>query len=271
MREKISACVMTYNEENNIERCLGSLTWCDEIVVLDSFSEDRTLELARKYTDHIHQHPWGGYIRQRNMMREMAQFSWVLFLDADEEISDVSREEILREMEANDGRYIGFRFPRCIRYLGQWIRYGEWYPDVTLRLFLKDRGRSVGEEPHDKVVVDGKVKTLKNPILHYSHDSISDHINTINRFASIAARAKHSEGYRFRMIDFLFRPHWRFIKGFILRGGFLHGRRGYFIAMMNVFGVLVKYAKLWELELGEDGKTAAAPDAQPPDPRERPE
>lgn len=254
---------MTYNEEKNIERCLDSLTWCDEIVVLDSFSTDGTVEIARRYTDRIYQHEWLGYVGQRNLIREKAQYPWVLFLDADEEISVALRDEIVQEFAANVGRYIGFRFPRRVFYLGRWIDHGEWYPDATLRLFLKERGRSVGEEPHDKVVVEGRVKTLKHPILHYTHNSISDHIATINRFTSIAARAKYEQGIRSHMGDILFRPFWRFVKGYILKGGFLDGRRGYFIALTNVFSVLIKYTKLWELELEERGKTGAAPQVPP--------
>lgn len=248
MRDKISACIMTLNEENLIERCLKSVTWCDEIVVLDSFSTDRTIEICRAYTDKIFQHEWLGYIGQRNLIRSMATHSWVLFLDADEEVSDALREEIQHEMEINKEAYVGYRFPRCVYYLGRWIRYGEWYPDIKLRLFRKDLGYSVGEEPHDQVVVNGPVKKLNNPLWHYTYANLHEHLETVNRFSGISAQAKYEAGYRFRATDFMFRPFFRFLKAFILKRGFMDGRRGLLIATISAFGVAMKYAKVWEIQ-----------------------
>jgi len=248
MRQKISACVTTFNEERNVQRCLGSLRWCDEIVVVDSFSGDRTVELCRAYTDRVYQHEWLGYIGQKNLIRKMAQHPWILFVDADEEVSPELREEILRELEHNDGTVAGYRFPRMVNYIGRWIRHGEWYPDIKLRLFLKDRGRSGGQEPHDQVFVNGQVKTLKGHLWHYTYDDVHDHLETMNRFSSITAQEKFRTGSRFRWVDFLLRPPFRFLKAFLLRRGFLDGRRGFLIAMVSAFGVCMKYAKLWELE-----------------------
>jgi len=248
MKNSISACVITYNEEANIERCLTSLTWCDEIVIVDSFSTDRTLALCRKYTDRIEQRPWQGYIAQRNAIRELASHDWVLFLDADEEVSITLREEIIAALREDQGRYDGYRFPRRVYYIGKWILHGEWYPDMKLRLFKKDKGRSVGVEPHDQVRVDGAVRTLRSPLWHYTYDDIRDHLETINRFSTISAQSKYEHGYRFRWVDFLFRPAFRFFKGYILKAGFLDGRRGLLIAIFSSVGVAVKYAKVWELE-----------------------
>lgn len=249
MREKISACIMTYNEEANIERCLKSVTWCDEIVILDSFSTDRTLEICRKYTDQVHQHAWQGYIGQRNLIRGLASHPWVLFLDADEEVSDGLREEILSEFDPERIAYVGYRFPRQVYYLGQWIRHGEWYPDIKLRLFKKSLGQSIGEEPHDQVVVDGPVKKLSSPLYHYTYDSIADHIETMNRFSSISANEKVAAGYRSSWADIVVRPFFRFIKGYVFKAGFLDGRRGWLIACISATGVAVKYAKVWEHRL----------------------
>ncbi len=239
---------MTYNEEHNIERCLKSVSWCDEIVILDSFSTDRTLEVCRRYTDRVFQHKWEGYIGQRNRIREMATHDWVFFLDADEEVSDELREEIMAEFEAGAGDYVGYLFPRRVFYLGRWIMHGEWYPDIKLRLFKKELGHSVGEEPHDQVVVDGPVKTLAGTLYHYTYDDIFDQLNTMNRFSSISAHAKYEAGYRFKWTDFLFRPVFRFLKGYLLKRGLLDGRRGFLIAMVSAFGVAMKYVKVWELQ-----------------------
>jgi glycosyltransferase involved in cell wall biosynthesis len=251
MRDKISACVITFNEEAHIKRCLESLTWCDEIVVIDSFSTDNTVALCRQYTDRIEQHPWQGYIGQRNLIREMASHPWVLFLDADEEMPIALREEIIAALREDKGRYNGYRFPRRVYYLDQWILHGEWYPDMKLRLFKKDKGRSAGEEPHDQVCVQGPVRTLRSPLWHYTYEDIKDHLRTINRFSTISAQSKYNKGYRFRWIDFIFRPSFRFLKGYIIKAGFLDGRRGLFIALFSSFAVALKYAKVWELQCQE--------------------
>ena len=247
MRDKISACVLCFNEENKIERCLSSLTWCDEIVVLDSFSTDRTPELCRKFTDKFFQRQWLGYVGQRNTVREFASHPWLLFMDSDEEVSPALRDEILRELDNPSGNYIGYEFPRQVYYLGRWIRHGEWYPDVKLRLFNKVYGRTEGQEPHDKVVVNGPVKRLKNPVWHYTYDDITDHLNTVNRFSSITARQRFVQKASFKWSDLLVRPLFRFVRGYFLRGGFLDGAHGLMIAVINSYGVFVKYAKHWEL------------------------
>jgi glycosyltransferase involved in cell wall biosynthesis len=260
MREKISACVTAGNEEENIRRCLESLRWCDEIVVVDSFSDDRTVEICKEYTDRVYQHEWLGYIGQKNLIRGMASYSWIFFLDADEEVTEELRDEILKEFEKGTGQYVCYSFPRRVFYLGKWIMHGEWYPDVKLRLFKKEHGRSAGREPHDHVVVDGPVKRMKNPINHYTYKNVREHLATMNRFTSITAQEKFREGTRFRMSDWLFRPVWRFFKAFFFRGGFLDGRRGFMIAMVSSFAVAMKYAKLWELELEEKGLLGSSPD-----------
>lgn len=257
-RPKVSACVTTFNEEHNIRRCLGSLRWCDEIVVVDSFSTDRTIELCKEFTDRVYQHEWLGYIGQKNLIRKMASHDWILFVDADEEVSPGLREEIQRELAANDGAIVGYEFPRMVNYIGRWIRHGEWYPDIKLRLFRKDRGTSGGQEPHDQVFVNGDVKRLSGQLYHYTYDGLHDHLETMNRFSSITAQEKFRAKSRFRWTDFLLRPPFRFFKAFVMRGGFLDGRRGFLIALVSAFGVCMKYAKLWELEYNQRNKPPSA-------------
>lgn len=254
MRDKISACIMTYNEEDNIRRCLESVSWCDEIVVVDSFSTDNTLAICLEYTDKVSQNEWNGYIAQRNLIRTLATHDWILFLDADEEISPQLRDALMKEFESGHGKYVGYEFPRQVYYLGKWIRHGSWYPDIKLRLFRKARGRSGGVEPHDQVIVDGPVKRMAHPIWHYTYRDIADHINTMNRFSTISARALYDKGRRFSWIDFMFRPAWRFFKGYFLRSGWLDGKRGIIIATINAFGVSMKYAKLWSVQRQEYNK-----------------
>lgn len=245
-RPKISACVMTFNEEHNVRRCLESLSFCDEIVILDSFSTDRTVEICKEYTSLVFQEEWKGYITQRNRLREIANHDWVLFLDADEEVSPSLRDQILYHFRSGTGKYMGYEFPRQVFYLGKWIRHGEWNPDIKLRLFRKDKGYSGGQEPHDMVIVDGPVKTLTGKLWHYTYDDLADHLNVVNRFSTISAREMYQAGRKFRMWDLLTRPLARFIKGYIIKGGFLDGLRGFIIAIIVAHGVAIKYAKLWE-------------------------
>ena len=169
IRPKISACIMACNEENNIRRSLESVTWCDEIVVVDSYSDDRTIEICREYTECVFQVKWKGYIAQRETLLRKASNDWVLFLDADEEISPALKDEILRWFNDGTGKYMGFEFPRQVFYLGRWIKYGEWNPDVKLRLCKKQASRISGSEPHDIVIVEGPVRRLQEKIWHYTY------------------------------------------------------------------------------------------------------
>lgn len=251
MREKISACIIVFNEERKIRRCLQSVTWCDEIIVLDSFSTDRTLEICREFTDKIHQHEWLGYVGQRNLVRQYAQHPWILFLDSDEEVSPGLRDEILGRFEQGNDPYVGYEFPRLVYFLGKWIRHGEWYPDVKLRLFKKAHGRTEGEEPHDRVAVTGPVKRLRNPIWHYTYDDIRDQIQQLDRFSTITAQQKYVRDAAFLWSDLLIRPTLRFLKGYILKLGFLDGAHGFIVAVVAAQGAFIKYAKLWELRLRE--------------------
>jgi len=252
---------MTYNEERNIERCLESVKWCDEIVVIDSYSTDKTIDICERYTERVYQEEWKGYIGQRNALREKASCQWVLFIDADEEVSPTMREEIQKQFARDPDLYVGYEFPRQVFYLGRWIKHGEWNPDVKLRLFKKNRGRSGGQEPHDMVIVDGPVKRLRGKIWHYTYTGIEQQIETMNRFTGITAREMHKAGRCFRWTDLWFRPPFRLFKALVLKAGILDGRRGVIIATISATGVAMKYAKLWELrrdQADDERKLAAA-------------
>jgi glycosyltransferase involved in cell wall biosynthesis len=247
MSNDISVCIIAGNEERKIRRCLESVTWASEIVVVDSLSTDNTVAICKEYTDRVYTHEWLGYIGQKNLIKDMAVGPWIFFVDADEEVSAELKDEILSQMEAEDlDQYVGFEFPRMVRFLGRWITHGDWYPDVKLRLFLKDSGISAGVEPHDKVEVDGKVKRLRNHLYHYTYDSIQDQVIAINKFSTITARGWHERGRPFRLRHIIFRPVLRFIRTYILRGGFLDGLPGLVVAATTSYGVFVKYAKLWQ-------------------------
>ncbi len=255
MREKISACITAGNEEEKIRRCLESVRWADEIVVVDSFSTDRTVDICREFTDRVYEHAWLGYIGQKNLARDLATGPWVLFLDADEEISPELRREIEAEFESGASQGMaGYEFPRLVRYLGRWIRRGDWYPDIKLRLFRKERGHCGGKEPHDRIIVEGRVKRLVNCMYHYTYSDISDQVMTINRFSTITAQGHFEAGRTFHLSDVLFRPVFRFFRGYILKMGFLDGLPGLVVGVTTAFGVFIKYAKLWEMRLRDAEK-----------------
>ena len=245
--EKITACVITFNEHRNIERCLDSLKWADEIVVLDSFSTDDTVEVARRYTDKVSQHKWMGYIGQKKLAKNMATSPWVMFVDADEEVSDELRTEIETWFEKPIPEDIdAFEFPRLVRYLGRWIRHGDWYPDVKLRLFRRDRGQCGGQEPHDRVFVPGRICRLKGDLHHYTYRGIEDQIATLNKFSSISAEGNDCAPVGHCIFGLLFHPPFRFLRSYFFRRGFLDGIPGLIVATSVAFGTFCKYAKRWE-------------------------
>jgi glycosyltransferase involved in cell wall biosynthesis len=249
MREKVSACITAGNEEQRIRDCLESVRWADEIVVVDSFSTDSTPAICREYTDRVFQHEWVGYIGQKNLAKDLAAGPWILFLDADEVISPDLRDEICADLGSDRCQGVaGYEFPRMVKYLGRWIRRGDWYPDVKLRLFRKELGRCGGEEPHDRIIVDGPIRGLKQPLYHYTYDDIADQVGTINRFSTITAVGHHRAGRRFRYSDLWFRPLFRFFRGYILKLGFLDRTPGLIVAVTTAYSVFIKYAKLWEQE-----------------------
>lgn len=254
MSDTISACITVYNESQNIRRCLDSVRWADEIVVIDSLSEDDTVEICKEYTDKVYEHQWLGYIGQKNLIRDKASCKWILFIDADEEVSPDLREEIRDEFESGRNQAVsGYEFPRMVWYLGRWIRHGDWYPDYKLRLFQKEYGHCGGIEPHDHVVITaGEVRKLKCPLYHYTYDDLHDHLTTINRFSGISALESYKTGRKCSASDLLLRPAIRFFRAYFVKRGFLDGYRGLIIAMAISFGTFIKYAKLWEMQLPDN-------------------
>jgi len=215
--------------------------------VVDSFSKDRTVDICKEYTDRVYQHKWRGYVGQKELIKKMAHYPWILFIDADEEVSPQLRDGILAEFESGrNSQYVGYEFPRKVFFLSRWITRGEWWPDIKMRLYRKDKGICTGREPHDHVVVDGPIKRLEGCLHHYTYDDISDQILTTNRFSTIASTSLYNERHKFSGTDLLFRPAFRFFKGYFLKRGYLDGYRGFIIAMLSATGVFFKYAKLWE-------------------------
>jgi glycosyltransferase involved in cell wall biosynthesis len=256
-RPEVTLCVITKDEEAHIGACLDSVRAVEglvaEIVVLDSGSADRTVEIAKERGARVETHPFEGYIEQKNRAVTLAGTEWVLALDADERLSPELGEEIREALAAPD-LPDAFSMPRRNFYLGRWIRHGRWYPDRKIRLFRRDRARWGGRNPHDRVETDGEVGRLTGDLLHYSYSSLSDHLRQIEKFTTIMAGEMRREGVSPRFWRLLVHPPFAFLKGYLLQGGFLDGRAGFVVAVMGAYYVFLKYAKLWELARdGRDG------------------
>ena len=245
---KVSACVMTYSKEDLIEDCLESIKWADEIIVVDSYSTDKTLDICRKYTDKVYQRKWTGFRDQRNYTMSFASYEWILFVDIDERISPELYEEIQLHLGDNSNRWDGFYLPRKTYYLKKWISHGEWYPAYSLRLYRKDKGHWVNE-PHEHLELNGKAKYLKNDMWHFTHRDLSDQLLTIDKYTDMIAFEMKKKGVRFIVFKIIFRPLFRFIKGYFFKRGFLDGVPGLVSAITTSFYVFMKYAKLWELRI----------------------
>ncbi len=243
----VSVYVLTTNNRRTIERCLKSLTWAEELVIVDSFSEDGTYEICQRYTEKVYRRPWTGHRDQYQYAADLTTHQWIMFVDADEEIPPELAEEIQKELDRG-GEFDAYFVYRRTYYLGRWIRYGGWYPDGEIRLYRREKGRWEGGL-HAKLVVDGKIGFLKNQYLHYTYRNISDQIQTIDRYSKIAAEDLFQRGERFSLFRLLLHPPFRFIKEYLFKSGFRDGLPGLIIIVSTMFYVFIKYAKLWELQL----------------------
>ena len=259
-RPPVSACIITFNEERSIRDCLESLSWVEEIVVVDSMSEDATVSICSEYTDVIIQKDWEGHVKQKNCALAQASNEWVLCLDADERVSPDLREEIEQNLSDESGGVDGYFCPRHSYYLGRWINHGGWYPDYKLRLFKKSKGRWGGKDPHVKVVLNGITKHLTAELYHYVYRNLSQQLQTVDSFSTITAAGLNCEGDRFSLMKLIFRPPLKFIGTYLLKRGFLDVLPGFIIAVTSSFYVFLRYAKLWELQkqgnLSQDTKNS---------------
>lgn len=252
---KISATIICFNEEKNIERCLNSLQGIvDEIVVVDSFSTDKTEEICSKFDIVFIKNKFLGHIEQKNFALTKAKYDYVLSLDADEAISPELRKSILEIKQGNQDKdsldFDSYSFNRITNYCGEgWIKYSGWYPDTKLRLWDKTKGSWGGENPHDMVIVQKGIKTkwLKGDLLHYSYYSVQEHINQLNKFSTIGAIEKYRKGKKVSILSIILKPIWKFIRDYIFKGGFLDGFAGFKICIISAFSTFIKYVKLKEL------------------------
>lgn len=248
--EKVSVTVITRNEEGEIDACLQSLAWADEIVVVDSGSTDRTVEIARKYTEKVFHHEWPGYAAQKNWAIEQASHPWILSVDADERVSKTLQEEI-RQVLGSSSPSVGYLIPRKNFFLGRWIRHGGWSPDYVLRLFKRESGCFGERKVHESVTVRGPVGTLESPLEHYTYRSMEDYFDRMDRYSTLAAEEMFEQGKRANGIDLFLRPWATFIKMVFLRQGFRDGIDGLLLGRLYSVYTFSKYAKLYKMGVRE--------------------
>jgi glycosyltransferase involved in cell wall biosynthesis len=248
-RPPLSCCIIACDEERNIRRCLESVWFADErVVVIDSRSSDSTGEIARELGARVVEHPYQGNIEQKNFALTQAKWDWVLSLDADEAITEPLAREILSLLAAPPADVDGYEINRVTHHLGRWIRHGDFYPDWQLRLFRRGAGEWAGVNPHGRVQLRGTVRRLRGECEHRSYRDLADQVDRIQDFSRIQARDSHDRGIPVRIRDMVLRPPARFLRAYLLKQGFRDGVPGLVIATATAFHVFLKYAKLWELE-----------------------
>ena len=242
---KISATIVAFNEERNIARAIRSLACADQILVVDSGSSDRTREIAASLGARVIEEPWSGYAAQKNFAAASAAHDWILSLDADEELTPALAAEIAA-LKIHPPQFDAWSMPRLAHYLGRWIRHGGWYPDRKIRLYHRQRARWQGDYVHESVQAPGPVGQLKNDLLHFTCDSLAEHLKTLDRYTTLAAQSLVAAGGRAPLRRLAIDPPWTFFRSYVIRRGFLDGGHGFVIAGLAGFYTFMKYAKARE-------------------------
>ena len=247
---KLSVTVITKNEAADIAAALDSVRWADEIVVVDSGSTDATTTIASRYTDRVVVRPWQGYADQKNAAALLASHDWILSLDADERVTQELAAEIRTTLEQTPA-HDAFRMPRVTWHLGRWIRTTDWYPDYQVRLYNRASAHWAGGRVHEGVATTGSLGSLSNELQHYPYRDIAEHVETIDRYTTLAAQTLHERGARAGWLQLAGHAPLAFLRNYILRGGFRDGQVGLIVSAMNAYYVFLKFAKLWELQRAE--------------------
>jgi glycosyltransferase involved in cell wall biosynthesis len=249
---KITATVITLNEEHNIAAALESLSWADEIIVVDSESTDDTVEIARRFTDRVFVQPWPGYSAQKNFAASQAANDWIFSVDADERVSEELTREIEQLKSGSNPQAAGFEMPRLTFYLGRWIKHSGWYPDYKLRLYDRNRARWRGEFVHETLEADGEVARFHGNILHYTVRDASEHHLRMDRYTTLAAKQAFALAERASLSSILFSPLAVFLRSYVFKLGFLDGIQGLAIARFAAHYEFLKKLKLWEMRMKRD-------------------
>jgi glycosyltransferase involved in cell wall biosynthesis len=254
-RPGLAVAIITLDEERRLPACLESVRFADEIVVCDSGSADRTLEIAAAFGARTYRDAWRGFAAHKSLAVERCGQPWVLVLDADERVPPALRAEIEAVLRA-DGPADGYTIGRRNYFLGSWIRHGGWSPDRSVRLIRQGRGRFLPRAVHEAIEVQGRLEALREPMEHYSYDSVGDYLRRMERYAALAAAEMHAAGRRCRVTDLTLRPVWTFLRMYLLQRGCLDGRPGLILAGLYAGYTFAKYAALWGLA-GEPGSMGA--------------
>ncbi|MGZ8226938.1 MAG: glycosyltransferase family 2 protein [Methylococcaceae bacterium] len=242
----LSVIIITKNEGAHIGSCLKSVLWADEIIVLDSGSEDDTVEICKQYTDNVFITDWPGFGIQKQRALDKAQGDWVLSIDADEVVTTELRMEI--ENTLRQEKFNGYQIPRLSSYCGKQIRHGGWWPDYVLRLFRRNAGYFTDSLVHERIVVEGKAGKLTSPLLHDTYENLEEVLNKVNSYSSLGAEMLHQRGVQSSLGKALSKALWTFIRTYWLKAAFLDGRQGLMLSISNAEGAYYKYLKLMELQ-----------------------
>lgn len=241
--DKLSVIIITKNEAANIRSCLESVAWADEIIVVDSGSTDTTVDICRELGAKVFVHDWEGFGAQKNRALDHATCPWVLSIDADERVTPELRAEIEEVLAAP--RADGYRIPRLSSFCGRFMHHSGWRPDYVLRLFRREKGRFSDALVHESVQVQGQVKELHQDLLHYSYRDFDDVLHKLNSYSSAASLMLERRGKRGSLAQAIFHGAWAFFRTYVLRAGFLDGREGFMLAVMNAENSYYRYIKLW--------------------------
>ncbi len=244
---KLSVTVVAKNEAADLGEALASVAWADEIVVVDSHSSDETVAIARQHTDRVVVHDWLGHIEQKNYAASLASHDWILSLDADERVTPALAAEI-RAALAAEPVHAAFRIPRVTWHLGRWVRSTDWYPDHQDRLYDRRRARWTGRYVHETLTREGSSGQLAGEIQHYAYRDLAEHLETIDRYTTLAAAQMHEDGRRAGLLQLAGHPPLAFLRNYLARGGIRDGVPGFIISSMNAYYVFLKFAKLRELQ-----------------------
>lgn len=242
----VTLAIITLNEESNISRCIESVPWASEVIVVDSGSTDQTVAIARKLGAVVQHQDFLGFRKQKQVAVEMASYNWILSLDADEALSQELSEEIQKKFK-DDLKADGYMMPRLSYHMGRWIRHGGWYPDYQLRLFNKHTAHWGGGHVHEKVVAE-KVERFKNNIHHWVFRDLTHQVEANNRYSGLGAQDLKDKKKKFNILKLIFKPISKFLECYVTKRGFLDGLPGFIIAVGAAYSVFLKFAKLYELE-----------------------
>ena len=259
---KLTVTVITHNEAPHLGAALESVSWADEIIVIDSQSTDETVATARRYTANVEVREWAGYGTQKNYAQERASHDWILSIDADERVTPDLAQEI-QALLGSGPRAEGYRISRVSHYLGRWIRSTDWYPDYHVRLYDRRTARWSEQKVHESIECRGRVETLRGELLHYPYRDISEHLTKIDRYTTLVAEQWAAEGRRTSALAALLYPRLAFLRNFVLRRGFRDGQTGLLVSTLNSYYVFLKYAKLYELSRVRGAEPASSRSDQP--------